>query len=49
MMVLNVAVQLPGELSERRVRSPADSACSAPDTQHCSQEPLPALLLSAFL
>lgn len=28
MMVLNVAAQLPGELPERRVRSPADSACS---------------------
>jgi hypothetical protein len=46
MVVLNVAAQLPGELAERRVRSPADSACSAPDATHRGQEPLPAPLLS---
>ena len=39
MMVLNVAALLPGELPERRVRSPADSACSAPDARHRGQEP----------
>lgn len=49
MMVLNAAAQLPGELPERRVRSPADSACSAPDAPHRGQEPLPAPLLSAVL
>ena len=49
MMVLNVAALLPGELPERRVRSPADSACSAPDARHRGQEPLPAPLLSAVL
>lgn len=49
MMVLNVASQLPGEVPERRVRSPADSACSAPDAPHRGQEPLPAPLLSTAL
>lgn len=49
MLVLNVAAQLPGELPERRARSPADSACSAPDAAHRGQEPLPAPLLSAGL
>lgn len=47
--VLNAAAQLPGELPERRARSPADSACSAPDAAHRGQEPLPAPLLSAAL
>lgn len=49
MMVLNVAAQLPRELPERRVRSPADSACSAPDAPHRGQEPLPAPPLSTVL
>ena len=49
MMALTVAAQLPGEPPERRARSPADSACSAPDARHRGQEPLPAPLLSAVL
>lgn len=37
-MELTAGAQLPGELPERPLRSPADNACSAPDTAHRGRE-----------
>lgn len=38
MMELTAGAQLPGEPPERPLRSPADNACSAPDTAHRGRE-----------
>lgn len=37
-MELTAGAQLPGEPPERPLRSPADNACSAPDTAHRGRE-----------
>lgn len=37
-MELTAGAQLPGEPPERPLRSPADNACSAPDTAHHGRE-----------